>query len=211
MPLPVRQDWIRTAAASLLVCAASGALAHTGTDGFRAFTTEQARRISIEHSPRALPTVSLEDQEGRPFALSDYAGRGVAVNFIYTRCTSLCALLSTGFQRIYRASNGGEKVQLLSISFDPRDTPDRLAEYASHFQADGADGAHGKSWRFARVRDTTAIAPLLRSFGVVVIADGNGDFQHNAAIHIVNPNGRLSHVLDADATPDEVVSAVVRR
>jgi protein SCO1/2 len=61
------------------------------------------------------------------------------------------------------------------------------------------------------VRDTTAIAPLLRSFGIVVIADGKGDFQHNAAIHIVNAEGRLSRVLDAGAKPDEVVSAMVRR
>lgn len=205
MPLLVRQDWIGTAAASLLVCAVGGALVHTGTDGLRAFTTEQARRISIEETPRALPAVALEDQDGRPFFLSQYAGQGVAVNFIYTQCTSLCSLLSAGFQRVHHASGDGEGVQLVSISFDPRDTPELLKQYASHF------GADGRAWRFARVRDTTAIAGLLRSFGIVVIPDGNGDFQHNAAIHILNADGRLARVLDAGAAPDEVVSAAVRR
>lgn len=205
MLLPGNVDWIRTAAASTLVCAAGGVLLFTGTDGFRAFTTEQARRISIEESPRVLPAVQLEDQDGRPFALTDYVGQSLAVNFIYTQCTTVCALLSTGFQRVHRALDDGDDVQLLSISFDPRDAPNQLQKYASHFGADGG------AWRFARVRDTTALSPLLRSFGIVVIPDGKGDFQHNAAIHIVNPEGRLSRVLDATVSPDVVVHAVRRR
>ena len=189
----------------MLVCAAGGVLLCNGTDGFRAFTTEQARRIAIEESPRALPVVELEDQDGRAFVLADYVGQGVAVNFIYTQCTTVCALLSSGFQRVHDASDDGDAVQLLSISFDPRDTPERLRAYASHF------GADGRSWRFAHARDTTAIVPMLRTFGVVVIPDGKGDFQHNAAIHVVNAAGRLSRILDPDALPDAVVHAVRRR
>jgi protein SCO1/2 len=204
VPLPGKADWIRTAAASILICAAGGVLLCTGTDGFQAFTTEQARRLSIEQSPRVIPVVPLEDQDGRAFALSDYAGQSVAVNFIYTQCTTVCALLSTGFQRVHNASDDGD-VQLLSISFDPRDTPNRLKEYASHFGADGG------VWRFGRVRDTTAIGSLLRAFGVVVIPDGKGDFQHNAAIHVVNAAGRLSRILDPDASSEAVVQAVSRR
>ena len=107
MPLPGKVDWIRTAAASILVCAAGGVLLCSGTDGFQAFTTEQARRISIERSPRTVPLVHLEDQDGRAFALSDYEGQSVAVNFIYTQCTTVCALLSTGLQRVHNASDDG--------------------------------------------------------------------------------------------------------
>jgi len=202
--LPGNAEWIRTAAASILVCAAGGVLLFRGTDGFQAFTTEQARRISIEQSPRLIPVVQLEDQDGRAFAMSDYEGHAVAVNFIYTQCTTVCALLSTGFQRLHHESDDGDPVPLLSISFDPRDTPARLREYAAHF------GADGRAWRFARARDTTAIAPMLRTFGVVVIPDGKGDFQHNAAIHVVNAAGRLARILDPDASPDAVVHALSR-
>lgn len=204
MPRQGSVDWIRTAAASMLVCAAGGVLLCSGTDSFRAFTTEQARRIAIEESPRALPVVELEDQDGRAFVLTDYVGQGVAVNFIYTQCTTVCALLSSGFQRLHNASDDGDAVRLLSISFDPRDTPDRLRAYASHF------GADGRAWRLARARDTTTIVPMLRAFGVVVIPDGKGDFQHNAAIHVVNAAGRLSRILDPDASPDAVVHAARR-
>jgi protein SCO1/2 len=106
---------------------------------------------------------------------------------------------------VHRASDDGDGVALLSISFDPRDTPERLREYASHF------GADGRAWRFARFRDTTTIATMLRAFGVVVIPDGKGDFEHNAAIHVVNADGKLSRVLDADAPPAAVLQAVARR
>jgi protein SCO1/2 len=134
---PANEGWIRTAAASILICAAGGALFFGGTDGFRAFTTEQARRISIERSPRAVPSVVVEDQDGRTLSMADYGGQTVAVNFVYTQCASVCALLSAGFQRVHNASVDGDDLQLLSVSFDPRDTPERLREYASHFGADG--------------------------------------------------------------------------
>ena len=168
----------------------------------RAFTTEQARRLAVEKSPRDVPPVTLEDQDGIPFVLGDYGGQRVAVNFIYTQCASTCALLSAGFQRIHRAGSG---VQLVSISFDPRDTPERLKEYGAHF------GADGTSWRFAAVRDTTEISRLLRAFGVVVIPDGRGDFQHNVAVHLLDAGGRLARVLDADASVEAVAREVVRR
>jgi protein SCO1/2 len=83
-----------------------------GTDGYRAFTTEQARRLAIARSPRAIPPVALEDQDGRQFALADYRGRNVAVNFVYTQCASVCGLLSSGFQRMHRAARDREDVQL---------------------------------------------------------------------------------------------------
>jgi protein SCO1/2 len=200
-------SWQRTTVASLVVCVAGGALLWCGTDGFRALTSEQARRHSIATNPRDLPAVALEDQDGQPFTLGDYRGGPLVVDFVYTQCVAVCTLLSAGFQRLdrdERSRNGGgdERLQLVSISFDPRDTPDRLREYASRYQADG------RMWRFARVRDARELGPLLRAFGVVVIADGRGDFEHNAAVHVLDARGRLARVLDVGAEPADVARAV---
>jgi protein SCO1/2 len=199
--------WRRTAIASLVICAAGGALLARGTDGFRALTSEQARRNAIARAPRSLPNVALEDQDGRPFALGAYLGRPIAVDFVYTQCRSVCTLSSAGFQRLDRAERsrngtGDDRLQLVSISFDPRDTPARLREYASRYRADG------RAWRFARVRDARDLGPLVRTFGIVVIPTGGGDFQHNAALHLVDAEGRLARVLDAGAQPDEVAQAL---
>lgn len=198
-------SWLRTAVASLLICAAGGALLWRGTDGFRALTSEQARRNAIANNPRVIPAVSLEDQDGQPFTFSVYRGRPLVVDFVYTQCVTVCTLLSAGFQRLDRAEGsraGDDRLQLLSISFDPRDTPDRLRDYALRYHADG------RTWRFARVRDARDLAPLLSTFGIVVIPDGRGDFQHNAAVHVLNADGRLARVLDPDAPPDVVMRAV---
>ena len=190
--------------ASLVVVLAGGALVWTGTDGFRALTTEQARRVAVAASPRAVPAVALEDQDGRPFSLADYRGRPVIVDFVYTECRSVCLLLSDAFSRIDRAEQEARgrdadgRLRLVSITFDPRDTPDRLRTYAARYRADG------RAWRFARVRDTTDLAPLLRAFDVVVLRDDRGDFQHNAAVHVLDTRGRLSRVLDLGASPRDV-------
>ena len=196
---------MRTAAASLVICAVGGALVGLGTDGFRAFTSEQARRNAIARSPRTLPAVALEDQDGRAFTLGVYRGQPVAVDFIYTQCVSVCTFLSAGFQRLDRAERtrgADERLQLVTVSFDPRDTPDRLREYASRYEADG------RAWRFARVKDAGDLAALLNAFGVVVIPDGRGDYQHNAAVHLLDPRGRLARVLDPAADPGEIEKTV---
>jgi protein SCO1/2 len=200
-------SWLRTAVASLVVCAAAGGLLAYGTDGFQVFTSEQARRNAIARTPKVLPDVELEDQNGRPFTLASYHGRPVAVNFVYTQCRSVCPLASREFELLDRAqrsrsSAADGRLQLISISFDPRDTPARLREYASRYHADGL------GWRFARLRETRDLGLLLGAFGIIVIPAASGDFQHNAAVHLVDAEGRLARVLDPDAAPDQVARAL---
>jgi len=197
---------MRTGIASLAICVAGVALLSRGTDGFRALTSEAARRRSIAASPRVVPVVGLEDQDGRPFTLAHYRGRPVVVDFIYTGCGSACPLLSDAFRQLDRTpavvGDDARPLQLVSITFDSLDTPARLREYASHYEADG------HSWRFARVRRPLELGPLLQAFGVVVISDGRGGFQHNAAIHVVDDRGRLARVLDLGVTPSEIARAI---
>jgi protein SCO1/2 len=199
--------WRRTALASVVICATGGALLFAGTNGFRAFTTEQARRLSVATHPRSLPVVALDDQNGRPFTLASYRGEPVAVDFVYTQCVTLCTRLSASFQRLDRAEraramSGNSRLRLVTISFDPRDTPEHLRAYASRYQADGSD------WRFARVHDARELPALLSAFGITVIPDGGGDFQHNAALHLLNADGRLSRVLDIDADVGDAVRSI---
>lgn len=199
--------WHRTAVASAVIVAAGTSLVWRGTDGFRSLTSEQARRRAVAAAPRAIPRVELEDQDGRPFTLDAYRGRPVLVDFIYTRCASACPMLSDAFQRVDRAERAtwsgdtAGRLRLVSITFDSADTPDDLREYARHYDADG------RSWRFARVRRSTDLAALLRTFDIVVIPDGRGGFQHNAAVHVLDARGRLARVLDVGTPSMDVVRA----
>lgn len=186
----------RSVAVTALVTVLGSGAFWWGTDGFTAFTAETARRADILRAPRPLPAAVLEDQDGRVFSLDDYRGRLLAVEFIYTRCTTICNSLGMAFRQIrdrVPAEALGRDVALLSISFDPeRDDPASLRGYGI---AHGADGEH---WRLARVRDAAQLRALLEAFGVVVIADRFGGFEHNAAIHLVGRDGRLVEISDLD-------------
>jgi protein SCO1 len=166
------------------------------TDGFAAFTAEAARRAEILQSPRRLPAAMLEDQDGRTFSLQDYRGKLLAVEFIYTRCSTICSALGLTFRQIRERMPQpmlGSKFALLSISFDTvRDDPRSLKAYGEAYGADGQD------WRIARVRNAADIKPLLDAFGIVVIPDGLGGFEHNAAIHLLDREGKLALICDID-------------
>lgn len=174
-----------------------------GTDGFAAYTSESARRLAIVDEARPLPAVTLQNQDAVTFDLGELRGRLLAIEFIYTTCPTLCNSLGIAFQRLRDALPDGvlgTELILLSISFDPEvDTPPRLQRYADRF------GADGNAWRVVRVADRQQLETLLKAFGVIVIPNEYGGFEHNAAIHIADRTGRLTDIEDHDQV--QVVAA----
>lgn len=85
-----------------------------------------------------LPDASLVDHRGRTVRLHELvAGRRVAMNFIFTRCTTVCPPMGALFARLQQRleKDGDDDVVFLSISIDPaRDTPERLAAWAAPFE-----------------------------------------------------------------------------
>lgn len=187
----------RAILASLAVAALGvGTLGHA-TEGFRAITAEGARRLDVAARPRALPEALLEDQDGGHFRLGDYAGQSILVEFFYTRCPTICTRLTGAFQTMHGAlkNRGSGSPILVGITFDPaHDTRDALHDYARAY------GADGRAWRFARIANPGDLKAMLDAFGVVVIDDGMGGFDHNAAIHVVDAGGRLARVYDVEDT-----------
>ncbi len=189
---------LRTLLASLLVLAAGVATLAAVTDGFRAFTTETARRIDVREHPRALPAVPLQTADGRTIDFASLRGRWLLVDFIYTRCMTYCSVQGSEFARLQDRlakpiSRG--KVALLSISFDPEhDGPAQLAAYQRRSRDRGA------GWIAARPTNESDLEALMRVFGTKAVPDSLGGFVHNAAIQVVNPQGRLVAILDWDDT-----------
>ncbi len=191
--------------AAVFVVTAGTAALWWGTDGFHAYTSEAARRLAVRRSPHKLPPIVLQDQDGQTFRLQDYRGKILVVGFIYTRCPTACNTLGFSFRSIERRiSTGslGHKVVLLSISFDSRhDIPARLKEYAHRFGADGI------GWRIARVLRQSDLKPMLGTFGVTIVPNRAGGFEHNAAISLVDARGRLVEIVDYDK-PLQVIEAI---
>src|SRR3546814_12987676 len=70
------------------------------TDGLQAFTTQAALRLAVQSRPLPVPAaVPLETGRGSMLDLADLRGRWVLVDFIYTRCPTLCQVMGTQFAR----------------------------------------------------------------------------------------------------------------
>ncbi len=185
---------LRTLLASLTLLLAGGAALSAATGGFQAFTTEAARRIAVRQHPVAVPAVALQVESGLRINLADLRGKWLLVDFIYTRCPTYCAALGAEFAQLQDRLAGPiarGQVELLSISFDPaHDTPVELAAYLERSR----DRGHG--WRAARPLGSDSLRQLEQAFGITVIADGLGGYTHNAAVHLVDPQGRLVEIFD---------------
>ncbi len=166
------------------------------TDGFTAVTTETARRNSIAQQPRPVPDAQLDAGDGVDSTLLHMLkadGRVTIIDFIYTRCMSICRAMGSDFQQLqaYIEQNQlGNRVRLLSISFDPADDAKSLNDYAKSMKADS------RYWQFVMPTRQNERQALLETFGITVIPTELGQFEHNAAYHIVTPDGRLSRVVD---------------
>ena len=170
------------------------------THDFQVWTAEGARRLEVALTPVAAPAVRVEGPDAAPQPLPQLLGDGrsvVIVDFFYTRCRAVCLALGSVFQQMQAALQAADEsgapagVRLLSISFDPeRDTTQDLQRYAARMKA------QPRWWRFVRPADTQQAARLLASYQVVVVPDGRGDFEHNAALLVVDQRGRLVRVFD---------------
>ena len=87
---------------------------------------------------RRIPDVSLVDQDGEEvrFYSDLVAGKVVAINFIFTSCTTVCPPMGAIFGKLHKelGERVGRDVYLLSVSVDPvTDTPERLKAWSDRF------------------------------------------------------------------------------
>jgi protein SCO1/2 len=102
----------------------------------------QAELVKSSGSSRSeirLADVNLVDKEGHgiAFAREAVADRIVVINFVYSKCRTLCPLTSAMFKALQDRLGArlGKDVWLLSITLDPAaDTPLRLKEFADQFE-----------------------------------------------------------------------------
>lgn len=185
---------------TLLACsawlAAFLAASHLLTSGFSAWTFEDQRREQARALALAAPATELQAASGETL-LAFSPGQAPAdtiylVDFIYTRCDTVCRVLGVEFHQLQeQLRKSGARVQLLSISVDPqRDDPAALQAYAQLHRADAS------RWTLARPTSAPALEQLRRQLGVIVIPDGLGGFVHNGAIHLVDGQQRVRAIYD---------------
>ena len=111
------------------------------------------------------PDFKLKNQDGKVihFYSDLIKGKTVAINFIFTTCTTICPPLAATFARVQKdlGDKVGREVHFISISVDPlTDTPERLKAWGAKFKA-------GAGWTFV-TGDKQEIDKLLNALGASV-------------------------------------------
>jgi len=149
-----------------------------------------------------VPDFSLVDQAGKTVSLSDFQGKVVVVDLIYTRCPlpDVCPRLSANFASVSKKMRGRD-VEFLSITIDPQyDTPAVLAEYARRWQA-------GDSWRFL-TGPAERIQEVAGLFGLVYWPE-EGSITHTVSTAVIGRDGTLKARIDgAGYRPDQLQALV---
>lgn len=87
-----------------------------------------------------IPDVQVLTQDGETKSFYDdlIKGRTVAMNFVFTTCTTVCPPMGANFGRLQKELDErfGRDVYLISVSVDPTtDTPERLKAWSEKFGA----------------------------------------------------------------------------
>ncbi|MBZ5537780.1 MAG: SCO family protein [Acidobacteriia bacterium] len=117
------------------------------------------------HPHLQIPDTAVLDQEGRPIRFySDLVkGRTVAINFLFTTCTTICPPMAAMFRKVQTelGDRVGGDIALISVTVDPNtDVPERLKGFLAKFKA-------GPGWTFVTGKKPE-IDSLLRSLGAYV-------------------------------------------
>lgn len=86
-----------------------------------------------------IPDIPILDQDGRPmhFYRDLIQGQTVAIEFIFTTCTTVCRPLTATFRKVQKDLGDAKGIRLISISVDPEtDRPEVMKAYANTFGAE---------------------------------------------------------------------------
>ncbi len=144
------------------VSEAEAARAASEASNSAATPREAGAAVDPQASLANLPDIELLDQDGRKikFYTDLVKDKTVAINFIFTTCTTICPPLGATFARVQKdlGERTGRDVHFISVSVDPvTDTPERLKAWGAKFKA-------GAGWTFV-TGEKAAIDNLLRALG----------------------------------------------
>ncbi|PCJ82587.1 MAG: SCO family protein [Bacteroidetes bacterium] len=145
----------------------------------------------IAEKDHRISDFNLYNQLGDTVSLSDLEGKILIVDFFFTRCATICPILTSNLKLIHDRLPDG--VHILSHSVTPvADSVSVLAAYAEKYHADPS-----KWWFLTGSKDE--VYRLARTSYFACLDEGDGgyqDFIHTENVVLVDPSGRLRGFYD---------------
>jgi len=138
----------------------------------------------------------FKDEAGRTLPLSTYFQdkKPVILALVYYRCPMLCTEILTGLESALKAVsfNPGQDFEVVSVSFDPQDTPEIAAAKKETYLRRYARPNTANGWHFL-TGDEANIKALTDAVGFHYKYDpATQQFAHASGVMILTPDGRLS-------------------
>ena len=139
--------------------------------------------------------LSFRDESGQPVTLGNYFNnRPVILSLVYFSCPMLCPRVVQGMAKTLNlvTLNMGKDYSVLTVSFDPKDTPGTAAERKREWLQALDKRNDRQAWHFL-TGDPNAIAALTQSVGFRYNWDPESHmFAHATGIMVLTPEGKVS-------------------
>jgi protein SCO1/2 len=135
--------------------------------------------------------IRVFDATGKTFELySLLEKKPLIISPVYTRCHSLCGVISNGVQKaINELGTLGQDFTMVSFSFDSSDRQMNLAAYENRWKMDGVN------WKTISASGE-AIQQLLSSIGYEYDYDpATKEFNHPSILIVLTPSGKISRFI----------------
>lgn len=144
------------------------------------------------------PNLTFKDDTGKTVTLGDYYAKKkpIILSMVYFNCPSLCNLhlngLTEGLKQLDWAI--GDKFEVLSVSMEPKETPELAAQKKINYLKDyGREAASG--WHFL-TGEPEQVKKLTDQIGFGYRWDeASNQYAHAAAAIILTPEGKISRYL----------------
>jgi protein SCO1/2 len=137
----------------------------------------------------------FRDEAGKDVRLAQYFGkRPVILSLVYFNCPMLCGMTTDGLVRSVRALRfePGTDYEILSVSFDPRETPEMASEKKRTVMAQYGRKSGPGGWHFL-TGDAPSIAALTSAVGFRYVWDAEQkQFAHATGVTLLTPQGRIA-------------------
>lgn len=158
----------------------------------------QAKNVKLQQKLGTQIPLDLlfADEQGKPVRLRELfsSGRPVILTPVYFDCPMLCNMVLDGMVSGIRDLKFqiGEEYEVVSFSFDPKDTPKDARQKKDIFvKRYGRPGAE-KGWRFLTGKDPE-IKALTEAIGFKFGYDPQtGQYAHAAMAVVLTPDGRIA-------------------
>ena len=138
--------------------------------------------------------LSFKNEDNGDVTLRQLINKPTILCFVYYDCPGICPALQNGVAEVisHLDLKLGKDYQVIAISFNPADTPERAREIKSNYVQKISDEQR-KEWHYLTGTQEN-ITRITSAVGYRYIVQGMG-FAHPSAIMIISPRGKITRYL----------------